>query len=207
MMTEPSWLYYQTVQRTHSSAFMTSIRKAAYRRAIALWLLGSLAVGLASPALAARTRGTTSIYAQWLEDRMGDVADARVQGVMDRLARSGFPTLRAYVVTFVHDLVFEHGLAEAALVLDEESPSSTGGLTRDFLARLRSLSAERLPASALMPESDGRALPLDRWTLCSPRVEDASDAPVLSATSTSVFVDVILPSCRPATGGAQPRGP
>ena len=186
---------------------MILIRHPRFRRAVALCLLASLSAGLACPVLAGRTQGVTSIYSQWLGDRLGDRADDRTDRVMDRLASTRFPTLRTYVVAFVNDLVDEQGLYEAARMLDEESPSSAGDLTRSFLEGLRSLSAEKLPEATLLPESDGRAVPLGRSTATLPGQVDAPRVFVVRASTPGTVVRGTASTGRPASGGAQPLGP
>jgi hypothetical protein len=140
---------------------MNPIRSTRVRQAVALGLLASLGVGLASPALAARASGATSIYSRWLGERLGTRADRHTDHVIGRMAESGFPTLRDYVVTFVRDLVADQGLGEAARILRIEAPSSIAELTFAFLKGLSSLSSDSLPEAVLL-ESGTRALPVDR---------------------------------------------
>lgn len=186
---------------------MHSIDHSRFRRAVALGLVASLGSGLAAPALAARAGDTTAIYGHWLADRLADRAESRTDGSMERLAGSRFPTLRAYVVAFVCDLVREQGLAEASRILGEEPAGSEGRLAGLFMRGLRSLSSDALPSAILLSGPDARTIPIERSAAMPP--------PVFSAPRVSAGPRCVRPPVRPfapavlspASGGAQPLGP
>jgi hypothetical protein len=186
---------------------MHSINHSRFRRAVALGLVASLGSGLAAPALAARAGDTTAIYGHWLADRLADRAESRTDGSMERIAGSRFPTLRAYVVAFVGDLVREQGLAEASRILGEEPVGSEGRLAGLFMQGLRSLSADALPSAILLSGPDARVIPAERSAASPPPV---SYAPRASAGPTCVRPaerpSAVAELC-PASGGAQPLGP